>query len=117
MIRRGEIYWVNLDPTIGAEIQKTRPALVVSNDQNNEAAETVTVLPITQKTHRVYPFELALAKTQSGLKEDSKIKANQIRTVDKKRLGKLIGSISAQTMANVEQAILLHLDIEAAKHA
>ncbi|MBI4667875.1 MAG: type II toxin-antitoxin system PemK/MazF family toxin [Elusimicrobia bacterium] len=111
-MKRGEIYWVNLDPTIGAEIKKTRPALVVSNDQNNEAADTVTVLPITSKTDRIYPFEAVLPKSSSGLKEDCKIKANQIRTVDKRRLGQLMGSISAETMAKVEQAILLHLGIE-----
>ncbi len=112
MIKRGEIYWVNLDPTVGSEIKKTRPALVISNDSNNEVADTVTVVPITSKTANVYPFEVLLPKSKYGLQEGSKLKTNQIRTVDKKRLGKLIGAVNEQTMRDTEEAILLHLGIE-----
>lgn len=102
MIRRGEIY----------ETKKTRPALVVSNDINNEVSETVTVLPITSKTDHVFPFEVFLESNKYGLKEDSKVKTNQIRTVDKKRLGKLIGILDEQRMGKVETALLLHLGID-----
>lgn len=113
MIRRGEIYWVNLDPTIGSEIKKLRPALIVSNDQNNQFANTVTVLPVTSKTHKIYPFEVAIKKGVGGLQVDSKVKVDQIRTVDKKRLiGNSLGVPSDEDiMEQVEKAMKLHLDI------
>ena len=109
MIKRGEIYWVNLDPVVGSEIAKTRPALVVSNDVNNQFAETVTVLPITSNVSKVYPFDVFLPQKISGLKGDTKAKANQIRTVDKRRLGKLVGAVDAAFMDHVGQAVKLHL--------
>jgi len=87
---------------------------VISNDQNNQSASTITVLPVTSKTSRVYPFEVSISKKDSGLAEDSKIKANQVRTVDKARLGKLIGFISPEIMAVTEEALLLHLGIGSA---
>lgn len=114
MIKRGEIYWVNLDPTVGSEIKKTRPALIISNDQNNHFADTVTILPITSKTERVYPFEVFVKKEILGLKEDGKIKANQIRTVYKKRLvgGPSGAPLNDLVMAEVAKALKLHLNIE-----
>jgi len=71
---RGEIYLVCLDPTIGSEINKTRPALIISNDINNQAAQTVTVIPITSSTKKVYPFETLLSSQESGLPKSSKAK-------------------------------------------
>jgi mRNA interferase MazF len=85
--RRGEIYWANLDPTIGSEIAKTRPVLIVSNDINNQYAATVSILPITSSTSKVFPFEVKVVPSESGLNKNSKIKANQIRTIDKRRIG------------------------------
>ena len=72
-MKRGDIYWTNLDPTIGAEISKTRPALIVSNEINNKFANTVTVLPITSNIRKVFPFEVLITKEESGLDKDSKI--------------------------------------------
>lgn len=114
LIKRGEIYWVNLDPTVGSEIKKTRPALIVSNDQNNQFADTVTVLPITSQTAKLYPFEVLLKREISGLQEDGKAKANQIRTVDKRRLsGKPAGlPLSDRVMLEVDKAIKIHLAID-----
>lgn len=109
MIKRGEIYWVNLDPTVGAEIRKTRPALVVSNDVNNLHAQTVTVLPMTTSVEKVYPFEVLLEGGSCGFPEPSKAKANQIRTVDKRRLGRLVGMAPDSVMRRVEDAVRLHL--------
>jgi mRNA interferase MazF len=109
--KRGEIYFVSLDPTIGSEVGKTRPALVISNDVNNENADTVTVLPITSKTTTVYPFEVFLNKGDGGLSEDSKVKCNQIRTIDKKRLVKQIGLLDNALLKEVEKALLIHLGI------
>jgi mRNA interferase MazF len=77
-MKRGEIYWAELSPTLGSEISKLRPVLIVSNNINNEFAATVTILPITSKTERIYPFEVLLQSGEGNLQSDSKIKANQI---------------------------------------
>ncbi len=109
--KRGEIYLVSLDPVVGSEIGKARPALVISNDQNNQFADTVTVLPLTSKVGRIYPFETFISKEDSGLPQDSKIKSNQIRTVDKKRLMKFLSSLSSEKLEEVEHSLLIHLGI------
>jgi mRNA interferase MazF len=109
LIRRGEIYWVNLDPALGAEIKKTRPSLIVSNDINNLHSQTVSVLPLTSSVDKVYPFEVLLKPGVYGNKEPGKIKANQIRTVDKRRLGKVIGLLPDEVMSRVDAAMRLHL--------
>jgi len=109
--RRGEIWLVSLGPTTGSEIGKTRPALVISNDRNNQFADTVTVIPITSKTKRIYPFEAFLSRQETHLPRDSKAKSNQIRTIDKRRLIKLLAKLSSEKIAEVEQAILIHLGI------
>ena len=70
-MKRGEIYYANLSPTSGSEIDKHRPVLVVSNDANNRAANTVTILPITSNVTRVYPFEVLLNPEDSGLSKPS----------------------------------------------
>ena len=111
MIKRGEIYWVNLDPTIGSEIRKTRPAVVVSNDINNLHAQTVTVVPLSSSIGKVHPFEVLLPAGLTGTREESKAKANQIRTVDKQRLGKSAGLVTAGLMEKLDEALRLHLDL------
>ena len=111
MIKRGEVYWVNLDPTIGSEIRKTRPAMVVSNDINNVNARTVTVLPITSSGARIHPFETFLKPRVCGNKDACKVKADQIRTVDKRRLGRLMGMAPSDILRNVEESMRLHLDL------
>ncbi len=71
--QRGEIYWVNLDPTIGTEIDKTRPALIISNDIGNQYSDRVIVAPTTsQNIGRVYPFEVLIPRGEAGLTQDSK---------------------------------------------
>ena len=109
--RRGEIWLVSLEPTTGSEIGKIRPALVISNDRNNQFADTVTVIPITSKTKKIYPFETFLSHQETHLPRDSKAKSNQIRTIDKRRLIKLLVKLSSEKIAEVEQAILIHLGI------
>ena len=108
---RGEIYWANLDPVVGSEIAKTRPVLVVSNDINNQYGATVTVLPITSNTEKVYPYEVRIKPAESGLRNDSKIKANQIRTVDKERLGRKLGALTNEKMREVDRAMKIHLNL------
>jgi mRNA interferase MazF len=113
IIRRGAIYLAALDPTLGHEIAKTRPALVVSNDKNNRFAGTVTVLPITSGAlEKVYPFEVGIPRGEGGLPKASKIKADQIRTIDKKRLIKAIGALSDEHMSAVDRAVRIHLDLD-----
>ena len=107
--KRGEIWLVSLEPVAGSEIGKTRPALIISNDRNNEYSSTVTLIPITSSIDKVYPFEVFISKTDSGLQLDSKIKCNQIRTVDKLRLIKFVSKIIAERLIEVEEALLIHI--------
>jgi len=106
---RGEIYLVCLDPTIGSEINKTRPALIISNDINNQFSATVTVIPITSRTEKVYPFDVLFPPEISGLPKRSKAKCNQIRTIDKRRLIKSLGIISFEKLKEIEDALRIHL--------
>lgn len=108
---RGEIYLVCLDPTIGSEIRKTRPALIISNDINNQYSGTVTVVPITSSRGKIYPFETLLPAGESGLPKRSKAKCNQVRTVDKKRLIRSVGRVSSDKILEIENALKIHLDI------
>ena len=111
-VKRGEIYFANLDPTIGKEINKTRPVLIISNDINNLYSELVTIVPITSQTEKIYPYEVLISKDESGLIKNSKIKCNQIRTIDKLRFLKKAGSVSKDKLDQIERAVCLHLDIE-----
>jgi mRNA interferase MazF len=110
--RRGELYWVNLDPTIGSEIAKTRPALIISNDIGNQHADRVIVAPISSGgTGKVYPFEVLLRAGESGLAKDSKVLLDQIRTLDKSRLGGHIGTLAPERLEEVNRAIRLSLAV------
>ena len=111
-IKRGKIYLADLDPSMGAKIKKTRHVVVVSNDINNKYNLTVTILPITSNVTRVYPFEVFLAKGTANLPRDSKVKADQIRTIDRKRLIKEIGELSIDYMSEIKNAIKIHLEID-----
>jgi len=109
-IKRGEIYLAALDPVIGREIAKTRPVVVVSNDKNNEFSGTVTILPLTSKNPQtVYPFEIFLSRGSANLPKDSKIKADQIRTLDKSRMIKNIGIPDKKDLDALDKAIKIHL--------
>ena len=111
-IKRGEIHIVGLDPIIGREISKTRPVVVVSNDKNNEFSGTVTILPITSRNlHKIYPFEVFLNKGTGNLPKDSKVKADQIRTLDKSRTLKFIGALEQREMIKIEKAMKIHLSL------
>jgi mRNA interferase MazF len=111
-IKRGGVYLAALDPTMGHEIAKTRPVVVISNDKNNTFSGNITVLPITSKNvKKTYPFEVVLAKGKGNLPKKSKIKADQIRTLDKRRLIKTIGRLSEKDMFSVENAVNIHLDL------
>lgn len=109
--KRTEIWLVRLDPAVGSEIKKTRPALIISNDINNQYSSLVTILPIGDKGAKVYPFEVVLFEENSGLSKPSKVKCQQIRTVDKERLVRKLGGVSKKSLPDIEEALKLHLDI------
>ncbi len=112
-MKRGEIYFANLSPAVGSEMDKRRPVLIVSNDANNNASTTVTILPITFNMIRVYPFEVLLNPEDSGLSKTSKVQAQQIRTISKQRiLGDMVGCLSQELIDLVNDAIKLHLGLE-----
>lgn len=105
-INRGEIWLTNLDPTIGSEIAKTRPALVISHSSYNAIAETVTLIPISSGRY-IKSFHVKFEK----LKNDSHALLPQIRTVSKKRLIKKITKASEGEMTEVKEKLLRYLDI------
>ncbi|MEG4403768.1 type II toxin-antitoxin system PemK/MazF family toxin [Microcoleus sp. MON2_D5] len=112
-MKRGEIYYANLSPTVGSEIDKRRPVLMVSNDANNRAANTVTILPITSNVTRVYPFEVLLNPEDSGLSKPSNVQAQQVRTISKQRItSDAVGSLSEEIMQLVNVDLKLHLDVD-----
>ena len=112
LIKRGEVYLVNFDPTVGAEAKKTRPALVVSNDINNIHSPIVSISPITSNITRVYSFEIEVPPGTGGLKVRSKVMINQTRAVDKIRLIKKLGQLPAGLMEEANQALKLHYDLD-----
>ena len=112
-IKRGDIFLACLDPVVGHEISKTRPVIVVSNDIGNKYAGTVTIIPITSKNlEKIYPFEVYLLGKITTLKKNSKAKADQIRTLDKARLIKSIGSLNHDLIHDIDIAIKNHLKLE-----
>jgi mRNA interferase MazF len=115
-MRRGDIYWVDLEPVMGSEANRTRPAVVVSNDAANRAAErrgsgVVTIVPITSNTDRVFPFQTLLTAGDCGLPSDSKAQAEQVRTVATERLGDRIGTVPASHLKKLDDALRLHLGL------
>jgi len=110
--RRGEVYLVNFDPTIGSEIKKTRPALIIQNDIANAHSPVVIVAAISsQFKEQPYPTEVLIEKGEAGLLHDSVVLLNQIRSVDKRRLLKQVGKIEDQTMVRVNHALEISLGI------
>jgi mRNA interferase MazF len=110
--KRGEVYLVNFDPTIGAEIQKTRPALVIQNDIANRYSPITIVAAITSQFDEVlYPTEVPIQPPEGGLSIPSVVLLNQIRSVDKRRLVRRLGIVTLATMARVDRAILISLGL------
>ncbi len=113
-MRRGDVFLVNLDPSLGAESRKIRPAILVSNDAANTAASrnargVVTVVPITSNTNRVYPFQVRLGSGEAGLDRESKAQAEQVRSIDVGRLTRRLGTLGPTTLRELDEALRLHL--------
>lgn len=115
-MRRGDIYWVDLEPARGSEANKVRPAVIVSNDAANRAMDrtgrgVVTVVPVTSNVSRILPFHVLLSAEDSGLSTDSKAQAEQVRAVAADRLRSRIGELSAAALRQLDQALRTHLDL------
>ncbi len=105
-MRRGEVFWVRLDPTEGVEKRKTRPAIIVSSDAVNRALRSITVVPLTTNVSRVSPSQVIV--TVDGV--TSKALGDRVRTVAKSRLlGRAIGSVPAADIAALDQVLRVHL--------
>ena len=107
MMKRGEVWWINFEPSIGGEIHKKRPAIVVSNDAANHYLNRVQVVPLTSNVDKLYPSEAYV--TFRGKK--AKAMTDQIATVSKKRLINSAGSISKTEMEGIGMAITTQLDL------
>jgi mRNA interferase MazF len=115
-MRRGEVRLIDLDPTVGSEAGKRRPAVVVSNDRANAAADrlrrgVVTVVPVTSNVARVLPFQTFLPAELTGLRLDSKAQAEQIRSVAVERVGPVVGQVPSGLLAQLDEALRLHLGL------
>ncbi len=105
--RRGDVFWVALDPTLGTEIRKTRPAVIVSNDSCNAFGARVVVLPITTNVSSLYPGEAQVdVKGKAG-----RVLGDQIRSIDKARLRGRIGALTREDLRDVEIALRITLDL------
>jgi mRNA interferase MazF len=111
--KRGEIVIVNLNPVIGSEQGKTRPALIIQNDVGNKYSPLTIIAPITIKIYsQEYPTNVQISKKESKLKEESTILLNQIRTVDKRRIVKKISTLDNSVLAKIDLAIKASLGLE-----
>lgn len=113
-MRRGDITLAELDPVVGSEQGKVRPVVVVSNDGANAWATAhgsgvVTVVPLTSSVISIYPFQVLLLAEETGLSRDSKAQAEQVRSISASRISSVIGSLSAELLAEVDEALRIHL--------
>jgi mRNA interferase MazF len=107
-LRRGDVYWLVFDPSVGGELEKTRPAVIVSNDAANAVLNRTLVVPLSSQIERVYPGE-ALVQLNG---EARKAMADQLTTASKQRFRSRLGAVSTEDMARIERAILVQLGIK-----
>lgn len=117
-VMRGDVYYADLSPVIGSEQGGIRPVLVIQNDLGNKHSPTVIVAAVTSKnTKTVLPTHVEISKNQYGLKHDSTVLMEQIRTIDRKRLKEYIGHLNRQQMALIELAMATSLGLSPAAGA
>jgi mRNA interferase MazF len=115
-MRRGDIYLVDFEPSRGSEANKVRPAVIVTNDQANKRAERLgrgilSAVPTTTNTERIFPFQVLLPATETGLDHDSKAQAELLKAVDVERIYNRVGSVNLELLAQVDDAIRVHLGL------
>lgn len=106
-MKRGEVWWVNFNPSVGGEVQKQRPAVIVSNDMANKYLNRVQVVPVTSKVDKLYPGEAYVM----AARKQGKAMADQLMTVSKQRLSKMIGRVTRSELQEIESAIRVQLDL------
>ena len=111
--KRGEVYIINFDPSIGSEIKKTRPAVILQNNISNTYSPTTIVAAITshKKEKKRYPTEVFIESKEAHLENDSRILLNQIQTIDKARLIKKIGTVKSKTLEKIDSALMISLEL------
>ena len=115
-MRRGDIWLVDLEPVAGAEANKVRPVVVVSNDAANRRATdrgrgVVTVVPVTSNAARILPFQTLLPHAGTGLRQASKAQVEQVRSLDVARFRAQLGRLPADVLAQLDDALRLHLSL------
>ncbi|HLC58695.1 MAG TPA: type II toxin-antitoxin system PemK/MazF family toxin [Candidatus Nanoarchaeia archaeon] len=111
-IKKGDIWLINLDPTIGHEINKSRPGVIIQNNVGNQYSPITIIAPITsQNTDKVYPIEVLLTKQNSRLEKESKVLLNQIRAIDKRRLIKRLSKVDDESLDKINEALKISLDL------
>lgn len=112
-LRRGQLVLADLDPAVGREAVRTRPAVVVSNNTANESAlrvgGVITIVPVTSNTSRVHPFQVLLPASETGLPRDGKAQAEQVRSVSVSRISGIVGWLPAERLGELDDALRLHL--------
>ncbi len=111
-LKRGEVYLVNFNPSVGAEIQKTRPALILQNDIANRYSPVTIVAAVSSRFHEpVYPTEVVVAPPEGGLTQRSVVLLNQVRTIDARRVVVKLGMLAPETMQRVDRALEVSLGL------
>jgi len=105
VVRRGDVVLASLDPTVGVEIRKTRPVVVVSNDHINELSQLAVVVPLTKNTSHLSPSHAVIPKGTAGLSVASKALTEQIKAVDKRRLVRRLGTLPVHLLAQIDRAL------------
>ena len=111
-IKRGEIYWVNWNPSRGSEQKGIRPALIIQNDIGNEFSPTTIVAALTTAMEKQYPFTVNITSQESGLPKDSTVNLATIMTIDKRRLAETCGELNQTKMSEIDQAIMISLGLK-----
>lgn len=106
-MKRGDVWWVNFEPSLGSETRKVRPAVIISNNSANTHLNRVQVVPLTSNTGRCYPSEVLVSLNGT----DNKAMADQIATIDKARLRELIGTLTSKEIKQIERAIKIQLGL------